>query len=317
MASSGQSTFDVAPAAPATRKRLTMACSLKDIEEEYGLGMYLYFDFLRFMFVFNLVLLAVLLINWIPHVVRHHNPATDGLDIFFVSGYGAENHTLWAVTTTVAFGLALALGWVYPLRVRQVVRSRDTTGVSGQDLWELDSMNILPEQMGMIERNLRLSDWSRGLRMVVSYLLFALGMALCAAVMALLVFRQVWKVDLNTWIPDTRIYYYTPITWWDFAVAAMLTVLDFLGKRLAGWLTHLERHKRRLTHSKHKTFKLFVFKVVLVCTLYVARRVAANIYNQRRECPMRPEAIKFFTIVLSDLTIGNALTWAVPLTRKL
>jgi len=253
-------TFEVVEAPKQERRKLSARCPLSDIEAEFGVGAYLYFDFLRFLICMDALIFLVLLASWVPHLAKHHTLA-DGLDMLFVSGYDASNRMIWRVSTGLAFVFALGLGWLYPLRARQVLRTHDVTaGATGDQLWALDSMNILPELMGFIERNMRLTHWARSWRMLLSAALFVVFTILCAALIALPVIYQVRVVELVNFDLDKRIWY-TPVTFWDFLVAAILKFLDFLGKRVAGSLTHLERHKRRATHSKHKTAKLFIFKV--------------------------------------------------------
>jgi len=178
-------------------------------------------------------------------------------------------------------------------------------------------MNIIPEEMGFIERNLRTSSLSRFLRRVISLILFILSLAIAVAIQAAVVFRKVSSVDLVEYIPDASIgVSFTTISVWDFLVILVNNTLDFLGKRVAGWLTHLEAYKRRATHSKHKTIKLFIFKFFIVNTMYFTQKIVyVNNFYYVNECPMRSVASKFLVFMIMNLTMGNIINWIVPLFR--
>ena len=245
------------------------------------------------------------------------------LDMFFLTSYEPEERSRWYAATGTAFAVALVAYWVFPVRLWGLVRARGgrerTVALatnSGQDVWENDSMNVLPEEMGFVERNLRTRSLSRVVRRAVSHVLFLVALAAAAAVQAAVVFRKVASVDLADYIPDTSlgVASFTSISVWDFLVLLVNNVLDFLGRSVAGWLTHLEAHKRRITHSRHKTVKLFVFKFVVVNTMYITQKlvyVARGYYTS--ECPMRPVASKFLVFMVMNLTVGNISNWLVPL----
>ena len=263
----------------------------------------------------------------IKNYVREHESFASVsmfLDMFFLTSYEPEERTRWYAATGTAFAVALVAYWVFPVRLWALVRARGgrkqaaaaLASTSGQDVWENDSMNVLPEEMGFVERNLRTRSLSRVVRRAVSHVLFLVALAAAVAVQAAVVFRKVASVDLAEYIPDASlgVASFTSISVWDFLVVLANNVLDFLGRYVAGWLTHLEAHKRRITHSRHKTVKLFVFKFVVVNTMYITQKlvyVARGYYTS--ECPMRPVASKFLVFMVMNLTVGNLSNWLVPL----
>jgi len=185
-------------------------------------------------------------------------------------------------------------------------------------VWENDSMNVIPEEMGFIERNLRTSSMSRFVRRLLSIFFFVLSLVLAVVIQAVVVFRKVASVDLVEYIPDASLgVSFTSISVWDFLVMLVNNALDFLGKRVAGWLTHLEAHKRRATHSRHKTVKLFIFKFVVVNTMYITQKIVyVRNYYYMNECPMRSVASKFLVFMIMNLTVGNFMNWIVPIFRN-
>lgn len=260
----------------------------------------------------------------IAHYVREHQTFVSVsmfLDMFFLTSYEPEERGRWYVATGTAFAVALVAYWVFPVRLWALVRARGGRAgalgaASGQDVWENDSMNVLPEEMGFVERNLRTRPLSRVVRRAASHVLFLVALAAAVAVQAAVVFRKVASVDLAEYIPDASlgVASFTSISVWDFLVMLVNNVLDFLGRSVAGWLTHLEAHKRRITHSRHKTVKLFVFKFVVVNTMYITQKlvyVARGYYTS--ECPMRAVASKFLVFMVMNLTVGNLSNWLVPL----
>jgi len=326
------------------------ACSitLKDIEVRYGFGMYVYFDFLRVIFFLNLIIMIPLVVDMVYHIKAYFKTHETFeslslfLDMFFLTSYEPEESSRWYMTTGTAFAIALVIYWIFPLRLRALVKHRikvtmgkdgaDHLGSgrftqkvvdaissnSGQDVWEEDSMNVIPEEMGFIERNLRTSSMSRFVRRLLSFLLFVLCLIIAIVIQAVVVFRKVASVDLVEYIPDASLgVSFTSISVWDFLVMLVNNALDFLGKRIAGWCTHLEAHKRRITHSKHKTIKLFIFKFAVVNTMYITQKIVyVNNYYYMNECPMRSVASKFLVFMIMNLTVGNILNWMVPLWRN-
>jgi len=261
--------------------------------------------------------------------------------MFFLTSYEPEERDRWYMTTGAAFVIGFVIYWIFPLRLRALVKKRfkKTMGEgdmeqlssgrftqkfvdaissnNGQDVWEDDSMNVIPEEMGFIERNLRTSSMSRFVRRILSILLFVVCLAIAVVIQAAVVFRKVSSVDLVDYIPDASLgVSFTSISVWDFLVILTNNVLDFLGKRVAGWLTHLEAHKRRVTHSKHKTIKLFIFKFIIVNTMYITQKIVyMNNFYYMNECPMRSVASKFLVFMIMNLTVGNIINWIVPLYR--
>jgi len=325
------------------------ACSitLKDIEVRYGFGMFVYFDFLRVIFVLNIIILIPLAVDMVYHIksyVSSHDSFKSlsfFLDMLFLTSYEPEERSRWFMSTLMAFGISFLIFWIFPIRLRCMVnrRLKDTLGKdgvdqlnsgrfsqkvvdaitsnNGQDVWENDTMNILPEEMGFIERNLRTSSMSRFLRRFLSLVLFILALVIAVAIQGVVVFRKVARVDLLNYIPDASIgLKFTTISVWDFLVMLVNNTLDFLGKRVAGWCTHLEAHKRRMSHSKHKTIKLFLFKFAVVNTMYITQKIVyMNNYYYMDECPMRSVASKFLVFMLMNLTVGNFMNWIVPIFR--
>lgn len=52
-------TFDVVAPPTRERRKLSARCKLAEIEEEFGIGAYLYFDFLRFLILLDLVVFLI------------------------------------------------------------------------------------------------------------------------------------------------------------------------------------------------------------------------------------------------------------------
>eukprot|EP00727_Mastigamoeba_balamuthi_P005174 m51a1_g14655 hypothetical protein (449) ;mRNA; r:150950-153018 len=310
--------LEVESPAPGDEKPLPLLASMADIEDRYGVGMFLYFDFCAFIIVANVLLCVCTGINWGYHLAETHDLA-DGFELFFASGYHTSRYTAWLVTTLAAFVITFCMGWIYIIRAKKINDKRGMTcgGYKVQEMWEQDTMNLLPDQMGLIQANLRLAPCSRRARLLVSYFLFLVVTCISIAILGVVVARQVLSVDLRKYTgdPTLEVYYY-PITVWDFVVSAVLVLLEFLGKRFCGWLTHIERHKTRMTHSKHKTIKLFIYKIVLCTTLYVAQRwVEDRDSSRHHQCPMRSAGIKFLSVLVCDATLGTFLVWAVPAWR--
>ena len=88
---------------------LPFCCSWKKIEEEYGIGVRLYFDFGKLIIALNFVLLFVQLINYIPHLVIDSNSNTTSLligklnigvffDLLYGSSFDPSLYWLWVST---------------------------------------------------------------------------------------------------------------------------------------------------------------------------------------------------------------------------
>ncbi|KAH3742864.1 DUF590 family protein [Pelomyxa schiedti] len=308
--------FEVASSEP--EKALSLFCDLKDIEDRYGVGTFLYFDFLRFLMLGNLLITCAVMANWIPHVIERHDILGDNLEILFVSGYSDNLLWVWEVTSVVAFLLAAIFGFLYIIRIRNIHKRsyQEVESYEKNSLWEFDLMSQSPEEMGFIEKNMRVNSCSKFFRTLLSYFLFIIWTALSALVLIIMVVVQLRNAPITTYVYEETIEYYTiSITVWDYVISVSLFVLCFIGKKVCAMLTHLERHKRRLTHSKHKTFKNFTYKVVLVSAVYWAQWLRLS--DTDNLCPMRTSGIKFLSLAMTDLTVGNLLLMASPITRYL
>ncbi|KAH3766386.1 hypothetical protein Pelo_1771 [Pelomyxa schiedti] len=144
--------------------RLRFFCSLSEIAERYGVGVYLYFDFLRFVMILNFIVSVLVLCNWVPQVAMYDiDTVADNLEALFVSGYPPTLLIVWQVTSGVACGTVALFGFLYVIHARNVQKSSPEAEKPPEQnsLWEYELMPQTPGDMGFIERNMKVNNCSK------------------------------------------------------------------------------------------------------------------------------------------------------------
>lgn len=238
--------------------------------------------------------------------------------MIFVSSYTESEKTLWSVTTILAFVIALFTVWFYPRHYnRMLVGYGGEVNKPGNVMWENDPMSIIPDQMGLIESNLRVSRGSKRLRRFFSSVIYGIIAIILSGLLGFAIVEKTQIKDIKVAVTDVGLFdskifeeHYTSISVWDFVISILIVVFGYIGTLISDKLTSFEKHTKTSSYGMHKTVKLFFFKAFIVSTVTIFQRFAAMITDSEKECPMRPEAMDFFSIILTDLVVSNIIDWA-------
>lgn len=258
--------------------------------------------------------------NFAYHIYKFDfkEPSTNVFDVIFVSSYSEDEKVLWSATTIFAFVIAVVAVWFYPRHYnRMLLDYGGQRNKPGNVMWEEDPMSIIPDQMGLIEENLRVSRNSRRCRRFFSIVFFTFLAVVVAGLLGLAIIEKTRLKEVKVAITDIGIFdsgmlkeNYTSISVWDFVMSILIVVFGYIGTIFSDKLTTFEKHTKASSYGMHKTVKLFLFKAFIVSTVAMSQRVAAMITDVEKECPMRPEAMDFFSIILTDLVVSNIIDWA-------
>eukprot|EP01133_Synstelium_polycarpum_P007744 gene7744-9075_t len=277
-----------------TKHNLTMGCSINDIESKFGIGIYLYFDFLRFCIFINAVLLAGVLVNLVPHLYYETSAgAFKGYsirDAVFVtinlaSYVARETRLLYYWSTFGCIVLSFLMGPIYAWRINRYFRKRSL--LDFEDGFEHDDE---------IKENITVSHGSRLFRYLVSNTIFVLLIGL-SAVCTIFVLKTVNDYKIMTNILTTSL-----------VSAVIIRVINVIYEFICLYLTHFEKHRTWTNFRNHNTLKLFVFKVINVLVLYLLRdKIFRGLTNETiiEGCPLIDVGSQFLFILVLDLTIQN------------
>lgn len=225
---------------------------------------------------------------------------------------------LWSATTILAFIFAFLVVWFYPRHYKRMLLGYGgEVNQPGNVMWEKDPMSIIPDQMGLIESNLRISRGSRRCRRFFSFVIYAIIAIILSGLLGLAIIEKTQLKDIKVAVNDIGLFdskvfteNYTTISVLDFVISILIVVFGYIGTLISDKLTSFEKHTKTSSYGMHKTAKLFFFKAFIVSTVTIFQRFAAMITDTEKECPMRPEAMDFFSIILTDLVVSNLIDWA-------
>ncbi|GAM23601.1 hypothetical protein SAMD00019534_067760 [Acytostelium subglobosum LB1] len=273
---------------------LTMRCSMRQIEETFGTGIYLYFDFVKFCNWTNLLLLAVVLVNVVPHLYYEDTigqfKGFRAIDYVMVainlqSYIDARSRAFYYWSSVAAIGLTFLMGPVYALKVHRYFKNRNLTDF--EDGFDDDNE---------IKGNQLVSRTSRLVRFITSYAIFVI-LIISSAVCNLYVIRIINSHPFLTGLLTTSLVSSIVIRFFN-------VIYDFL----CLYLTKLEKHRTWTNFRTHNTLKLYVFKVVNVLVLYLLRSWVFSSYTYEiiyDACPLVDVGSQFLLILLLDLTLQN------------
>eukprot|EP00761_Pharyngomonas_kirbyi_P011920 gb/GECH01011946.1/.p1 GENE.gb/GECH01011946.1/~~gb/GECH01011946.1/.p1 ORF type:complete len:683 (+),score=139.05 gb/GECH01011946.1/:1-2049(+) len=309
--------------------------SSKKIREAYGLGVWLYFDFVwNFIFV-NFLFFIIQLINFINFVVIAPeefaeislNPNVYG-SLFYSSAYPPSLRVMWTVTNSMCVALALLYPLIYWIRVRRIYGKLDEVDTEEEmDLNEFDE----------IEENKDFTRRERLKRRAVTYSLFIFFLLVQIGGVSLLILGQNSisyifldgsqisdssseseseessegsSVASSTENKSGEIQSFIssrPVSYTISAAVALVTGgLNFLWGYICLWLTKYEKHPTWTILRKHHTVKLVSFKLLNIFFMSAVR----GIFTQR--CPLEVLGKQYLLQMFADLLLFNAIEMGIP-----
>jgi hypothetical protein len=244
----------------------------KELEKEYGLGIWLYFDFARFILLMNFFLFAFALVNWIPFMLSSEAKNVSGLELFFVANYPADLRVVWIVTSVFVIITSFLFGPLYVKRITKIFIRKKTE--DREDFFEGTEHDIIKENQHVRFNN-------RFWRIVFGYILFSLLLVI-QAVVTWLVFNALGQEG------DAG----------SIVTSMMVAILNIAWKRVCVFLTKFEKHKTWTLYRKHNTVKFILFRLLNIFVLYLIK-LGINTSASEQNCILEIMARYAFTDPIS------------------
>jgi len=258
---------------------VTFSASREELGDIYGVGIYIFFDFLRYLVFANLALFILAMAQFLAHLILDgvSVPAPDAWHWMYVVNYSSLSMNIWRYTNVVAVFCWFLFGPFYSARVTKYYVQN-----------QIDDMDD-----GFIADDIILANEKyshRWLRMIVSYLVFVV----CLLVSVVITFYAVqaqYESDFNSLLTSG-------------IVAALVSLLNLTYNFFAVYMTKFERHMSWSSFRAHSTFKYFAFKIALTIVMYVWRYVIAK---KADDCDVGSIGDQFLLLLVVDVFLVNFL----------
>lgn len=303
-------------------KRLPFNISLDEIEKRYGIGTRLYFDFLKYIIMCNVILFAIAFVNWSIFMASSDSDRTVMCNFpnmnfdyrvgcncttpivcpgsfykgvtrplfiwekLFISAWTSSQSLSWLVLSAVVMALWFIFGIAYGLSAllhRHVDDHDNVYDLSG-------------DEADRIVENEEVSRTEHFVRYSVSTFIFAF---LIGASAAGIYFIQRW---------GTQTYVKTSF-WLSIVVTGIIATINLLWSFICAALVSFEKHHTWSSHRKNHMIKLYLFKIINVTVMYAALQWA---FAQPHSCPLQDVGVKFFLLIILDLFVMNAVEFILP-----
>lgn len=307
------------------RFKMPFFITLEEIEERYGIGNRIYFSFMKFIIVANIVLFLIGFINFIIFVasgdstksvmcnypsmnVEYTEGCNESLlnyipgfeykentirnlrfyEKFFVSAYGPDQKVMWYVLTIAS----IVCWFVLPIVYFITMRVRHGSSSSTDNVFRLNGQDDeIPEN----SRNY--TNTQRFLRSALSWVIFVAFLAVSAVI--------IYFVQKFGTRDDTKDNVFISIL-----VTVVIVLINTAWGPICGLLvTELEKHTRWSSVRKITIIKLYIFKIVNVIVSYAALRYA---FVTKYACPLQDTGYKFFLLMVVDLFVSSAIEFISP-----
>ncbi|KAL9654269.1 hypothetical protein ABK040_010301 [Willaertia magna] len=283
--------------------RLPITAKWSKLENEYGLGIKLYFDFARMVIVVNTILFIIQLMNIVPHIIVDLDIIRSGLTLssdlinqLYTSSYSPEMYWIWIATNSVCIIISLAFGPVYWLIVKQYYSKRD--------LYDIEE-DILDKDMDNIKGNENISSFEKFCRFLFSYFLFFLFMVIAFAITVGFTILQnvnaLYEMADSTFTTNNSI-----LTGISIAISAIVGIMNYIWKLFSVKLTNFERHQTWSGYRKHNTFKFLFFKLFSVFVMGLTKGFFAT------PCVMTALGNQYLIQMLLDFFVFNTIELVMP-----
>ena len=281
------------------KERYSMGMKDKEIENNFGIGIRLYFNFCNFLIKANLGLFLLSFFVLIPHYVSYFNneiPRLAGdmnnpFDFLFISSLQEWNNPYWITFMVLSQILAFSLAPIYSLKTRQFFIDKN---VSDDDDYDVD------EDTDIIKENEEFQG-NQKVRLFISFLIFSASLSLPVILTYTMLVDIAPKVFEIGILNRFRYAQYIQI-----ALAAccsgIVSICNVLWKQVCFFLTKFEKHKTYSDFRKSNLFKLVIFKVASLFALYTVRYI---IEQYRSACPVYSMGIQYLLLFILEITVAN------------
>jgi len=217
------------------QKKLPFWARWSTMEDVYGLGVKLYFDFARILVVLNAILFLIQLLNIVAHIVVDYNSIASSLsldvtifDQLYTSSYSPQLYWVWLLTNAVCIAISLAFGPIYWFIVKSYYDKRD--------LYDCEE-DILDNDSNIIKENKKVGLVQKIFRMMISYFIFFTFMMIAFAVtMGLTILQNVnavYELADSTFSTNGNI-----LTGISFGISIVVSVMSVIWKKISVHLTN-------------------------------------------------------------------------------
>lgn len=287
-----------------------MSVNREVLGNRFGVGIYLYFDFLMYLIGTNIILLILGVISFGIHVNNDKWGNLEGKSygrfsfFFYDDEIWKHSHGQWLWIDIVSILCWFLFGPFYSFRIQRYFRQREQTNDGGVDLVEVNLEEYIDAE-DFIKTNEHVTPIERRYRIFVSYIIFVCVLAASSIATFFLVVvstsRRVEDLDSSSILLSA-------------IIAMFMTMVNMAWKRVCVILTRLEKHQTWTKFRQHNTLKFFLFKMLNVLTMYASRvlvpRICPHITSIRgfcnnTSCLTSSVGVQLLFILVFDLTVQN------------
>ncbi|KAL0234910.1 hypothetical protein GEMRC1_001492 [Eukaryota sp. GEM-RC1] len=320
----------------ASSKIVALNASLKTIRHKFGLGISMYFNFIKFTHRYCLLFFLAGLFVYIPSLlqlgtddfpdlnfrdliteIKEHTTSYDGLFtlplIFSAARYYPQIRYLFYISVALNVFIALALPFRYLLHHEKTLKKFEKEDSNVAALTRTKSLkntkfDIIPENAGI--------HWFiRFLRQFIGFIAWLATLVLASS------FTYI-SVQFLADAPQGHVL-----------ISVFFTVSNYFWKRVAKRLIEFERHKTYTSKYAARLFHVYVLKLSAVIVMYLTRFL---VWSRRRldisyreagclcfersigstNCGFDTLASQIFWIITIDMFVVNLFKWLWPLFKK-
>eukprot|EP01118_Nematostelium_gracile_P012993 TRINITY_DN4839_c0_g1_i1.p1 TRINITY_DN4839_c0_g1~~TRINITY_DN4839_c0_g1_i1.p1 ORF type:complete len:470 (-),score=109.70 TRINITY_DN4839_c0_g1_i1:77-1486(-) len=276
------------------REKLSLFISMEEIQRRFGIGTRLYFNFLKFMCITDLILGLVAIIPFIISVVRRNDGRFTAEDLF-ISSFTSEDYVPWLVVNIILIVIWFSFSPIYWIYIKSVL-ARDAIP-DHDNLFALSG-----EEVDVIQENKHFTSSQRFLRRFGTYAIFVILICISGGVT-----YGIQRAG-NPYAAKVL----NPINW---VITASVTIVNLFFQKFCVVLVNMEKHKTWSQFRKHHTIKLLSFKIINVCAMYVALNFAFA--SDETACIFKSSGSKFVTLMILDVTLMNFIELATPVVNRM
>ncbi|ORZ38865.1 hypothetical protein BCR44DRAFT_1483156, partial [Catenaria anguillulae PL171] len=268
-----------------------MSMSEHELGARFGVGVELYFAFIRFTVVANVVLALLSLVVYLPKLTIDQHK-WDGFGTLFSISFTRTITDFWKTANILQIIGSFIIPGVYWLHQgRMLAQARNEGRIKRHEgKFFVTADNVIRENVGVPWHELL---WRRSLSFLLYVGLTALVYFGTAGLQSYSVNSQQSRMDEDG--PD-----FVALT--DWGISTLLTLINMLSMFICYRLTDFERYRFRERAWQISIAKAFLFRGVTTVAFFQA------IYTSD-PCA---GGVKFFTLLITDLLIGNIFEQALP-----
>lgn len=280
-----------------TRYPLNMPAN--EIENTFGIGIRLYFNFCSFLIMANFALFFLSLIVTIPHYISYFNrdiskfagDKNNKLDFLFISTLQVWSNPYWITYIVLSQIFAFLLAPWYSIKTRQFFIEKN----------EVDDDDCqLDEDTDNIQENEEFAG-NQKTRLFISFIIFISSLSLpvlLTYVMLIEIAPKIFEIGI---LNQFKYAEYIQIIL-AAGCSGIVSICNVIWKKVCFYLTKFEKHKTYSSFRRSNLFKLVLFKVASLFALYTVRYI---IEQYRSSCLIYSMGIQYLLLFLLEITFNN------------